>query len=219
MTVCSYVDQTTGMRKRNSGPKLARVMSLSITRRRQSPSSEGSVLHGLVTVGRVPGTPCLTPDAGVVAGIVAPHGSIGACHSSRHAPPAPSGETADRSRFSVRRPCGMRRDFDHPPKEFGGDQGSCATSEGMRTGNSCSRYAFPTSPHRRVSREYGSKQPFYDQRFPQCHRLFGVNLQDPDRRPADQHGAFPAEMVCPFVAAGIVQPRQLLGRPVQTSNV
>ena len=70
---------------------------------------------------------------------------------------------------------------------------------------------FPTRRH--------SKHPFVHQRFAEGQGFLTVNLQDADRRPADggaadEHRAVIAEMVRPFVAAGVEQAGQLLGQRV-----
>ena len=68
------------------------------------------------------------------------------------------------------------------------------------------------------------KQSFGDQRFPQGHRLVAVDLQHADGRsadggPADQDGALVAEVVAPFVAAGMEQAGELSRFRVQAGNV
>jgi hypothetical protein len=69
------------------------------------------------------------------------------------------------------------------------------------------------------SRAANSKQPFVYERLPQGQGFFAVDLQHADRRAADsgaadEHWAVIAEMVRPFVAAGMEQPGQLPGQRV-----
>jgi len=69
------------------------------------------------------------------------------------------------------------------------------------------------------SRAANSKQPFVYERLPQGQGFLAVDLQHADRRAADsgaadEHRAVIAEMVRPFVAAGMEQPGQLPGQRV-----
>ena len=68
------------------------------------------------------------------------------------------------------------------------------------------------------------KQSFGDQRFSQCDRLIAVDLQDPDGGPADggaadKDGSLVAEVVLPFVAAGMEELGQLPRERIDAGDV
>ena len=68
------------------------------------------------------------------------------------------------------------------------------------------------------------KDAFLDQSFAECDSVFVVDVKQgdgdaADRREADQNRTVPAEMRGPFVAAGIEEPGESAGFPVQAGQV
>jgi hypothetical protein len=80
------------------------------------------------------------------------------------------------------------------------------------------------SEHEAAATLPGRERAFLDQQFAKFHAVFVIDVEQldgdtADGGAADQVGPFPAEMRCPFVAAGVEQRRNLAGLFVEAGQV